>query len=302
MSIPVTPNLYEMPMEELAALALAEPTAEPTEPEASITNGQPRNADGTFAAVPPQVDDVVPPQVNAVAPPAPQVFRRVIDLGDGSGVQVFEASSPELLIDKLADAQMHATRKIRSLTQAQKEEQQPVEKKKLTADEEWVLAQQLQTNPSEVLERMIAERLASSPELQEARQIAQKAKNDAAAQAWVVTTSDYFANEYNGRKMTDYINRFCNGQQNPENLTKAFADLNGAGLLQSKPADPAPAPVAPAAPAPVVPAPVPRRSSGLSARAAALAPTTSGELSIEDAYNMPMDKLYELAQKQARGQ
>src|SRR5690348_17341391 len=40
-------------------------------------------------------------------------FRREIDLGDGSGKQVFEADSAEELIDKLTTAQENATRKIR---------------------------------------------------------------------------------------------------------------------------------------------------------------------------------------------
>src|SRR5215472_8244458 len=42
-----------------------------------------------------------------------QKFERVIDLGDGSGVQKFTADSMEELVDKLARAQEHATRKIR---------------------------------------------------------------------------------------------------------------------------------------------------------------------------------------------
>jgi len=46
------------------------------------------------------------------------IYRREIDLGDGSGKQVFEAESVEELLDKLTEAQEHATRKIRELSAA----------------------------------------------------------------------------------------------------------------------------------------------------------------------------------------
>src|SRR5258706_387999 len=40
-------------------------------------------------------------------------YRRVIDLGGGAGPEVFEADSNEELVDKLADAKQHASKKIR---------------------------------------------------------------------------------------------------------------------------------------------------------------------------------------------
>src|SRR5690348_9223353 len=60
----------------------------------------------------------------ATATEQKQTFRREIDLGDGSGKQVFEADSPEALIDKLADAQVHATKKIREQAQQLQDAQQ----------------------------------------------------------------------------------------------------------------------------------------------------------------------------------
>jgi len=42
------------------------------------------------------------------------------DLKDGSGIQVFEADTQEALIDKLIEAHVHATRKIRELTHENK--------------------------------------------------------------------------------------------------------------------------------------------------------------------------------------
>src|ERR1700730_17749344 len=38
-------------------------------------------------------------------------FTRTIDLGDGSGIQVFKAATLEKLLDKLSDAQVNATKK-----------------------------------------------------------------------------------------------------------------------------------------------------------------------------------------------
>jgi|SRR5690348_7350091 len=63
----------------------------------------------------------------ATATEQKQTFRREIDLGDGSGKQVFEAESPEALIDKLADAQVHATKKIREQAQQLEAAQTQVE-------------------------------------------------------------------------------------------------------------------------------------------------------------------------------
>jgi 16S rRNA G966 N2-methylase RsmD len=40
-------------------------------------------------------------------------YQKRIDLQDGSGVQVFEAESPEQLVDILVESQRHATKKIR---------------------------------------------------------------------------------------------------------------------------------------------------------------------------------------------
>jgi hypothetical protein len=46
-----------------------------------------------------------------------KAFRREIDLKDGSGVQVFEGDTAEELNDKLGEAQVNATRKIRQQEQ-----------------------------------------------------------------------------------------------------------------------------------------------------------------------------------------
>ncbi|KKL05971.1 hypothetical protein LCGC14_2600680, partial [marine sediment metagenome] len=48
----------------------------------------------------------------------PKKFVKEIDLGDGSGVQKFEADTEAELIDKLVEAQTNATKEIRKLQRA----------------------------------------------------------------------------------------------------------------------------------------------------------------------------------------
>lgn len=89
----------------------------------------------------------------AVTHEEPQKFRREIDLKDGSGVQVFEADTAEGLIDKLAQAQEHATRKIREQNKQLKiraphtdpaKTVESIAARSLTVDEQFMLAQELQ--------------------------------------------------------------------------------------------------------------------------------------------------------------
>ena len=67
------------------------------------------------------------------------IYQRRIDLGDGSGVQVFNAGSMEELVDKLVTAQENATKKIRELNAAVPK---PQVQKERSADEEFVLSQE----------------------------------------------------------------------------------------------------------------------------------------------------------------
>jgi hypothetical protein len=163
-------------------------------------------------------------------------YRREIDLGDGSGVQVFEGDSYEELIDNLAKAQEHATRKIRELTATKKAE---AAKDELTPEQEFLLSQELTSKPSKALKSVIESTLGMSVEefrkaqsdLQSfrAKQIA-----DADAVAFVNATPDYYANPRNGAKISKYLNTF-KLEPNVENYKKAFTDLSESGLLEAKP-------------------------------------------------------------------
>jgi len=66
-----------------------------------------------FVVVAPQPAIETPKKEEPPKETPPQKVRREIDLGDGSGVQVFEADTLDQLADKLAEAQKNATKKIR---------------------------------------------------------------------------------------------------------------------------------------------------------------------------------------------
>jgi hypothetical protein len=73
----------------------------------------------------PQPDPIPAPQpAPVVAPNAtpepPKEFTAKVDLGDGSGPQVFKSDSQQGLIDKLVDAQKNATLRIRQLKEKAK--------------------------------------------------------------------------------------------------------------------------------------------------------------------------------------
>jgi hypothetical protein len=89
---------------------------------------------------------------------------RTIDLGDGSGKQVFTADSSDELLDKLTVAQENATRKIREqqfeLKRAQRAKpERPVAveptKKEFTADEMFAISNEMQKNPMTAIDKVI---------------------------------------------------------------------------------------------------------------------------------------------------
>lgn len=285
-------QLDEMSLDQLRELALSvgatEAELEPPAPPAA----QPRNPDGTFAAAeqPPVEEPPVEEPPTEDEPPA--VYRREIDLGDGSGKQVFEGSTWEELADKLANAQVHASRKIRELNQKVKDIAPPPAPKPLTKDEEFVVSQQLQTEPSKAFE-LLFERHMGMP-LAEFRQLSTEAKqlrsekaNNAAANAWVAANPEYHQSPANGQKMNAYINRFFGGVMTSENLNQAYADLKRDGLIQAKPAAP---PQASSAPPPPT-----RRASNLPAGRSAAPPPAKKAPTQAELENMPLEDLKALA-------
>lgn len=177
-------------------------------------------------------------------------FRREIDLGDGSGKQVFEADTAEELIDKLTTAQENATRKIREqqyeLRRAQRakpEKTAPVkpmqigQPKQFTADELFQIGQELSSNPGAAFDKILQAQTGMTTE--QLKTIGSEFAN--MQQARLITEAetsflqnhqdvDYLPTPDNAR----LIQKFLQDEKLPytaANLEYAFQELSESGLL-----------------------------------------------------------------------
>lgn len=270
-------------MEELEALANAEIAGNPPEKKTVETQADP--------AVQPQADPVEEDEI---------VYRREIDLGDGSGVQVFEGASYDELVDKLANAQLHATRKIKELSTAKKVEAKAEE---LTPEQEFLLSQELTSKPSKAIKALIESTLGMSVEefrktQEELRSFRAEKVAETDAVRFVQETPDYFASAKNGEKMSRYLKTF-NLEPSVDNYRKAFNDLNESGLLEARPATDNTSATSTQATtntriAEVEEQPVVtqrKAGSGISTRGRTASRVEKTTLSEADLYDMPLDKL-----------
>jgi hypothetical protein len=286
-------------LEELRARIAQEPqSAEPTQNAEIVTQ---------------DAEEPEPATQEATGEPDEVVYERKIDLGDGAGVQIFRADSLEGLVDKLASAQENATRKIRELNRSVKSQQPQVAEykpKEFSADEEFVLSQELMSKPSAAFKKIFQDTVGMPIETfrgkMEKLSVFEKSQSaQAASVEFVQAHPEYVANAANGKRIVKYLETY-KLEANADNLERAYADLNSSGFLELKPADEGePAKEQPrtaagqfAAKAPVAPA-APKKSSGLSARSRAITPVKSGP-SVADLYDMPMDKLRDLANQSTR--
>lgn len=236
----------------------------------------------------------------------PTIYRRVIDLGDGSGTQVFEGATQEELIDKLTKAQENATRKIRELSTTNRQTEQE------HADNEYIISQELLARPTDAIKR-IFEKVVGMP-IENFKTTVEKVKafeaksaaRDAAAQ-FVTSTPAYYDVESNGARLGRYLNRF-GLEFTVENMKKAFEELSADGLLVQRPQEPSagngnasaeqPRIATPAQPA----TPQRRTGSNLSSRGRSVAPPAKKKLTETDLYSMDIDKLQDLANRQLKGE
>lgn len=302
-------DLYEISEEEFlqqmakaqADAAQAQPTADdqPAAPAA-----QPRDEHGRFVSQQPQqadepVDD--PQEVDEI------VYRQVIDLGDGSGVQVFEGATPEELIEKLAKAQENATRKIRELT-AQKNtpQQQPVQQPQTTEEEDWLLSQELMSSPTKafpkLFEKMTGKKISEfTTTIEQAAEINKAKREHDAGLAFVKSHPEFVMTEANANKIDRYLQTY-RLEGTVENIEKAYNDLSQSGLLQTQASttntsntdtpnqDPTRQRIA--APAGTKVTVIRKKAaSGLSSKQT---PPPPGPVSTDDLYNMPYDEFLKL--------
>jgi hypothetical protein len=195
----------------------------------------------------PEQDEPVPPAASKRG-----LWRKEIDLGDGSGKQVFEAATKDELIDALVKAQENATRKIRELNRRVKSSVQPeaakpaakFEPQTLSVDEQFALSQELQTNPTGAVSKLFKATVGATPEeireaLQAAREAGEARKAQAEATTFLNSHSEYVNNNSNEKAMMEYLHK-NNMAITATNLEIAFEDLLEAGLVSTKSETPQP--------------------------------------------------------------
>jgi hypothetical protein len=200
-----------------------------------------------------------PPKPVVQAEPAteedePETFvaRREVDLQDGSGVQVYEATGDsreaalEALADKIADAQVHATKKIRQqeaeLKDFRARSAEPPKPKEISEDEEYTYSQELQKKPLATLRKMWKELTGYEVEdfvtaKQAADAVVTAQRSNEAVNTFIATHPDYEDRGDAGNKNAALVRMKLAELRLPvtsENLSKAYSQLKQSGLLLLK--------------------------------------------------------------------
>lgn len=148
-------------------------------------------------------------------------FHQEIDLGDGSGVQVFEGNTAEELINKLTEAQKNATIKIRDLSREMKlgmrqslvpapDPQPEIKPRTLTSEEKFLIAQKFQDDPDAAFSSVFSSKFGMTPE-QMSQEIqlmrAERAgrQEEAESKAFMDAVPEYYATEKNATTMLNYL-------------------------------------------------------------------------------------------------
>jgi hypothetical protein len=282
-------------------------------------------------AEPPKEEE---PPVTPETDAEPEVFLASveIDLEDGSGVQVFEAEgtseaeAQKNLNDKLVEAQRNATKKIREqgtrlreLEAANKKPETP-QIKELSPDDEFVITQELQKTPSKAFRKMFKQFTGYEPEefstVKQAFDAFKRGQDaatvsSAAVSAFLASHPDYEDEGKEGEKNTRLMKMQFKEMgiewppKSSDELTKAYLKLKDSGLLilrtegahsdtngngdgKQRIAEPPPEPT-------------PQRTkkvTSIGTQNRTTVTPANTEPSEDDAYNMPLEKLRNLANKQ----
>lgn len=205
-------NPEEMSLDQLKAAALAEEAKE------DIKEPEKPPADMELRAD--EKDDA----------PEQYVVRSEIDLGDGSGVQVFTgagATELEALRDqntKLVEAQRNATKKIHDLNSKVKAEDTRTDQQK--ADQKYLIAEMFKKDPEAAMKE-VARRERAEEKVAEARE-------RQVQQQFVDSHPDYVADPDNARRITSEVQRLGFTEFTESSLEKAYQSLKASGLLKIK--------------------------------------------------------------------
>lgn len=255
----------------------------------------------------------------------PEVFvaRREIDLGDGSGIQVFESEGDsekealEALADKIADAQRNATKKIREqeaeLKDLRAKTTKGPEPKTISDDEEYVFAQELQKKPVATLRKMWKELTGYELEdfvtaKQAADAVMNAQKHNEALNTFIATHPDYEDAGEVGKKNGQLMKMKLAEMRLPitsETLSKAYSSLKQSGLLLLKGEEAHADATDETTDTSRIERPKveptqtrTKKASTISTHNRVAATPVNTEPSEDELYKMPMDKLRELANKQ----
>jgi len=203
------------------------------------------------------------------------IAQRVVDIGDGSGKQVFTGRGPtqlaayESLADALQTAQENATKRIRQFSQDQKQSERNAARR--AEDDDYVLRQRLANDPTKVVKEMVQQEIA---ETQAKFNRAQRVQEEFVA----AHAHDFFPCPENAQAISQYIQGKGYDEFTPSNLEEAFQALQG--KLVKKGSAPATTPTTSGA-----------RRTGSSFRSSGGTPPPVKTESEEDLYKMPMDEL-----------
>jgi len=165
-----------------------------------------------------------------------------IDLNDGSGVQSFKDVTKNGLIAKLTKAQEHATHKIKDLSRQVKESKRELSKPEtkfepstLTDEEKFLLGQELQTNPTGAVAKLIKATVGATPDeireaLTEGRRATAALKAQQEGAAFITAHPEYANTPANEQAMTKYLNENSLAFTKA-NLEIAYEDLADTGLV-----------------------------------------------------------------------
>lgn len=216
----VTPDLENMPLEELRKLAEDEARKQSTSTEKE------------------EKEEKVEGKEEEEQQQKEFVAQKSFDLGDGAGSQVYKghgATREEALEDlsnKLIDAQKNATKRIKELKATTTKQPEST----VSKEDEALLAAELVQKPSEVVAKILKKLGVDISEVKESTEFVkiQKASNvrKSAADAFVKTHPEYADTNKNAAK----INKWCelHNDFSLEGMNKAYQDLNESGLLEVK--------------------------------------------------------------------
>lgn len=281
-----------MSLEELRQLAIQEASGEA--PPAVRAEATPKKRE----VVEPSSDIENEPETEEEGKPDRQIFRKEIDSGDGSGVDVYEADSLEELVDKIAEGKKNANKKIRELNLRVKVEDTRTEQQK--ADDEYVISQRMAKEPRKTVKEIVSEVIEE--------RLAQTERSNRVQSEFIATHPTYEACPENGVKLAKWCQVHGFNEFTGEALEKAYQDLKTSGLLKLKAevaggdtkAEGEEAQRTAETTSEAAQTRSPKRSSNISHRGSA-APVVSTEPTEDEAYRMPLDKLRALANTQLAG-